>query len=147
MSILLADIDATCSSLGWDDGCKYHMESDAIQGLKHLIWILKRDAEDHEYRRYIGQKKAMQTDLVPMLMSNFDNPDVADVLLRLIVNLTYPTLLLYHGNHPKDAVGRRNFLHLVEILQGYKEAFAVQQAWAALGDRLQKVLQVVGTLH
>lgn len=142
MSILLADIDATCSALGWDDGCKYHMEPDAIMGLKHLIWILKRDSDDHEYRRYIGQKKVMQTDLIPMLMSNFDNPDVADVLLRLIVNLTYPTLLLYQGTQPKDAVGRRNYLHLVEILQGYKEAFAVQQAWAALGDRLQKVLQV-----
>ncbi|XP_065094550.1 protein timeless homolog [Ochlerotatus camptorhynchus] len=142
MSILLADIDATCSSLGWDDGCKYHMEPDAIMGLKHLIWILKRDSDDHEYRRYIGQKKVMQTDLIPMLTSNFDNPDVADVLLRLIVNLTYPTLLLYQGHQPKDAVGRRHFLHLVEILQGYKEAFGVQQAWAALGDRLQKVLQV-----
>ncbi|XP_058811331.1 protein timeless homolog [Topomyia yanbarensis] len=142
MSILLADIDATCSSLGWDDGCKYHMEPDAIQGLKHLIWILKRDGEDHEYRRYVGQKKIMQTDLIPMLMSNFDSAEVADVLLRLIVNLTYPPLLLYSGNYPKDAVGRRNFLHLVEICQCYKEAFAVQQAWAALGDRLQKVLQV-----
>ncbi|XP_062536634.1 protein timeless homolog isoform X2 [Armigeres subalbatus] len=142
MSILLADIDATCSSLGWDDGCKYHMEPDAIMGLKHLIWILKRDSSDHEYRRYIGQKKVMQTDLIPMLMSNFDNPDVADVLLRLIVNLTYPTLLLYQGTQPKDAVGRRQYLHLVEILQGYKEAFAVQQAWAALGERLQKVLEV-----
>ncbi|XP_055616681.1 protein timeless homolog [Toxorhynchites rutilus septentrionalis] len=142
MSVLLADVDATCSSLGWDDGSKYHMEPDAIQGLKHLIWILRRDAEDHQYRRYIGQKKVMQTDLIPMLMSNFDNPEVADVLLRLIVNLTYPTLLLYQGRHPKEAVGRRNFLHLVEILQGYKEAFAVQQAWAALAERLQKVLQV-----
>lgn len=142
MSILLADIDATCSSLGWDDGCKYHMEPDALMGLKHLIWILKRDSEDHEYRRYIGQKKVMQTDLIPMLMSNFDNPDVADVLLRLIVNLTYPTLLLYEGYQPKDAVGRRHFLHLVEILQGYKEAFAVQQVWVVLGERLQKVLQV-----
>ncbi|XP_055604879.1 protein timeless homolog [Uranotaenia lowii] len=142
MSILLADIDATCSSLGWDDGSKYYMEPDAIQGLKHLIWILKRDADDHEYRRYIGQKKVMQTDLIPMLMSNFDNPEVADVLLRLIVNLTYPPLLLYNGNYPKDAVGRRNFMHLVETLQGYKEAFAVQQAWAALGDRLQKILQI-----
>ncbi|XP_039444112.1 protein timeless homolog [Culex pipiens pallens] len=142
MAVLLADIDATCSNLGHDDGVKYHMEPGTINGLKHLIWILKREGEDNEYRRYIGQKKVMQTDLIPMLMSNFDNPEVADVLLRLIVNLTYPVLLLYNGNYPKDSVGRRNFHRLVEILQTYKEAFAVQQAWIALGDRLQKVLKM-----
>lgn len=34
MSILLADIDATCSSLGYYDGSKYYIEPDAIQCLK-----------------------------------------------------------------------------------------------------------------
>lgn len=34
MSILLADIDATCSSLGYHDGSKYYIEDDAIQSLK-----------------------------------------------------------------------------------------------------------------
>lgn len=34
MSILLADIDATCSSLGRYDGSKYYIEDDAIQSLK-----------------------------------------------------------------------------------------------------------------
>lgn len=34
MSILLADIDATCSSLGYYDGSKYYIETDAIQCLK-----------------------------------------------------------------------------------------------------------------
>lgn len=34
MSILLADIDATCSSLGHHAGDKYYAEEDAIQSLK-----------------------------------------------------------------------------------------------------------------
>lgn len=34
MSILLADIDATCSSLGYHDGNKYLIEEDALQSLK-----------------------------------------------------------------------------------------------------------------
>lgn len=34
MSILLADIDATCSSLGHHAGNKYYAEDDAIQSLK-----------------------------------------------------------------------------------------------------------------
>jgi len=34
MSILLADIDATCASLGYNDGSKYYIEDDALQSLK-----------------------------------------------------------------------------------------------------------------
>lgn len=34
MSILLADIDATCAALGFNDGNVYHFEDDALQGLK-----------------------------------------------------------------------------------------------------------------
>lgn len=34
MSIMLADIDATCASLGYYDGKNYVPESDALQALK-----------------------------------------------------------------------------------------------------------------
>lgn len=34
MSIMLADIDATCASLGYYDGKNYVPEPDALQGLK-----------------------------------------------------------------------------------------------------------------
>ena len=34
MSLLLADIDATCAALGYSDGQRYQAEPDAIQGLK-----------------------------------------------------------------------------------------------------------------
>jgi hypothetical protein len=34
MSILLADIDATCSNLGYHDGTSYYIEDDALQSLK-----------------------------------------------------------------------------------------------------------------
>lgn len=37
MSVLLADIDATCAALGYSDGQKYQAEPDAIQGLKVII--------------------------------------------------------------------------------------------------------------
>jgi timeless len=37
MSLLLADIDATCSSLGCYDGNKYYAEGDAVQGLKVFL--------------------------------------------------------------------------------------------------------------
>lgn len=34
MSVMLADIDATCASLGYHDGKNYIPEPDALQGLK-----------------------------------------------------------------------------------------------------------------
>lgn len=114
---------------------------------QHLIWILRRDGETHEYRRYMGRSKVLQTDLLPMLMHQHDEEnDMSDVLLRLLVNLTNPTLLLYREEIPRDGPGRRNFLELIEMLQGYKAAFSLQPVWATLGKRLQKVLEIVSIL-
>lgn len=113
---------------------------------QHLIWILRRDGEIHEYRRHLGRSKVLQTDLLPMLMHQMENNELSDVLLRLLVNLTNPTLLLYREEIPRDGPGRRNFLELIEILQGYKSAFSLQPVWAALGKRLQKALEIVSYL-
>uniref|UniRef100_A0A336MW68 CSON008069 protein n=2 Tax=Culicoides sonorensis TaxID=179676 RepID=A0A336MW68_CULSO len=139
---IFPDIDATCSSLGYHDGVKYHADTDFLQCLKHLIWILRRDGETHEYRRYIGHKQLLKSDLLPMLLDCSEDTEVADVLLRLLVNFTNPALLLYREELPKDNVGRRNFLELVEILQRYKESFAVDAVWALLGKRLEKTLEI-----
>lgn len=101
----------------------------------------------------------LKTDLLPMLMhldgktggpdsaADAADPELADVLLRLLVNLTNPALLLYRGELPKDGPGRRHFLELIEILQGYKAAFALQPVWTALGKRLQAVLEMVSEMQ
>lgn len=78
-----------------------------------------------------------------MLMDCSENEEVADVLLRLLVNFTNPALLLYREELPKDNVGRRNFLELVEILQRYKESFSKDALWVLFGKRLEKTLEIV----
>lgn len=40
MSTIIADIDATCASLGYFDGNKYVTDPDALQGLKVFMIIL-----------------------------------------------------------------------------------------------------------
>ncbi|XP_031631724.1 protein timeless homolog [Contarinia nasturtii] len=142
MSIMLADIDATCASLGYYDGKKYVAEPDALQGLKHLIWVLRRDGDTHEYRRHLGHGQVLQTDLIPMLTEQTEENEMSDVLLRLLVNLTTPALLLYNETLPKDGPNRRNFLHLLEILQSFKAAFSTPTVWTSLRKRLQKVLEI-----
>lgn len=81
-----------------------------------------------------------------MIIHHKGEDEVSDVLLRLLVNLTNPALLLYREELPKDGPGRRNYLELIEILQGYKQAFSLQPVWASLGKRLQNSLEVVRIL-
>lgn len=45
--MLLADIDATCSSIGYFDGTKYYIEDDTLQSLK------VRRTHHHYYYYYI----------------------------------------------------------------------------------------------
>lgn len=105
--------------------------------------MLRRDGDTHEYRRHLGNGKVLQTDLIPMLMCETQENEMSDVLLRLLVNLTTPALLLFNETLPKDGPTRRIFLHLVEILQSFKEAFSAPPLWLALRKRLQKVLEIV----
>lgn len=108
--------------------------------------MLRRDGDTHEYRRHLGHGKVLQTDLIPMLMTGTEENEMSDVLLRLLVNLTTPALLLYNETLPKDGPNRRNFLHLIEILQSFKAAFSVPTLWVTLRKRLQKVLEIVSLL-
>ncbi|EDW97197.2 protein timeless homolog [Drosophila yakuba] len=142
MSILLADIDATCAALGYSDGQKYQAEPDAAEGLKHLIWILRRDLDNHEYRRHLGRSKVLQTDLVYMLPDYVHQEELSDLLIRLLVILTNPTLLLYREGAPKDNHGRKVFMELIDILQGYKAAFAKDKVWSALFEKLKQALEI-----
>ncbi|XP_030370378.1 protein timeless homolog [Scaptodrosophila lebanonensis] len=142
MSVLLADIDATCAALGYSDGQRYQAEPDAAEGLKHLIWILRRDLDNHEYRRHLGRAKVLQTDLVYMLPDYVEQEEFADLLIRLLVILTNPTLLLYRDGPPKDNHGRKVYLELIDILQGYKAAFARDKIWIALFNKLKQALEI-----
>lgn len=142
MSVLLADIDATCAALGVSDGSRYQAEPDAAEGLKHLIWILRRDLESHEYRRHLGRAKVLQTDLVYMLPDYVQHEELSDLLIRLLVILTNPTLLLYRDGPPNDNHGRKVFLELIDILQGYKAAFAKDKIWTALFEKLKQALEI-----
>lgn len=108
---------------------------------------MRRDGDTHEYRRHLGCGKVLQTDLLPLVMCATEENEMSDVLLRLLVNLTNPTLLLYREELPKDGPNRRIFLHLVEILQSYKAAFSVQPVWITMEKRLQKVLKIVSKCH
>ncbi|KAF9414109.1 hypothetical protein HW555_007868 [Spodoptera exigua] len=96
-SLLSAELSATCNALGTFDKKtgKYLIDDFTLNTVKDLIRYLRRDGEDHEIRRHFGQTKVLQTDLIPMLIDHWENTELFDVTLRLLVNLTNPALLLY----------------------------------------------------
>lgn len=104
---------------------------------------MRRDVENHEYRRHIGKAKVLQIDLIQILINYGEDDEYFDIVVRLLIILTTPTLLLYKDGPPKDTQGRRVFMELMDILQDYKNAFTKNQIWEVLFKKLKKTVEVV----
>nr|XP_023016006.1 protein timeless homolog [Leptinotarsa decemlineata] len=143
-SLLSAEIAATCSALGYFDAAqnKYFADSNSLETVKDLVRYLRRDDENHDIRRQLGQIKVLQTDLLPLLKSYHEEDDLFDVLLRLIMNLTTPPLLLWNFEVPKEKSTRNFYMQVEDHLKSYKEAFTEEGVWAVLSTRLSKILEV-----
>lgn len=106
---------------------------------------MRRDGDNHEYRRHIGKAKVLQIDLLHILMDYGEtDEEYFDIVVRLLIILTTPTLLLYKDGPPKEIRGRRVFMDLIEILQDYKSAFANNRIWEVLFNKLKKTIEIVG---
>ncbi|XP_015840765.1 protein timeless homolog isoform X2 [Tribolium castaneum] len=142
-SLLSAELAATCSALGYYDATsnKYYADSNTLETVKDLIRYLRRDDESHDIRRQLGEIKVLQNDLVPLLKSYWEETDLFDVLLRLLVNLTTPALMLWNEELPTDKITRNHYLQIEDHLKSYKQTFADETFWAVLSTRLSKILE------
>lgn len=84
MSSISAEIAATCNALGYYDvqTNKYYADENTLETVKDLIRFLRRDDETHDIRRRLGETKVLQTDLLPLLKSYWEENDLFDVILR-----------------------------------------------------------------
>lgn len=100
-SLLSAELSATCNALGTFDkkSEKYLIDEYTLNTVKDLIRYLRRDGEEHEIRRHLGQTKVLQTDLLPMLIDHWENVELFDVTLRFV-------LLAHIVNGKKDITSR-----------------------------------------
>ncbi|KAJ8982321.1 hypothetical protein NQ317_006666 [Molorchus minor] len=142
-SLLSAELAATCNALGYFDAKtnKYYADSNTLETVKDLIRYLRRDDENHDVRRQLGETKVLQTDLLPLLKSYWEETDLFDVLLRLIVNLSIPALMLWNEEIPTEKIVRNHYLQIEDHLQSYKEAFADEAVWAVLSTKLSRILE------
>lgn len=111
-----------------------------------MIRFLRRDDETLGIRRELGQMKLVQTNLIPILCDYHSDDILFDVTLRLLVNLTNPTLLLFNEELPTDKVARNYYLQHVSHLQSYKPVLASDKLWVVLTDKLKLLLVKVCNL-
>ncbi|XP_073971907.1 circadian regulator timeout isoform X3 [Rhodnius prolixus] len=138
--LLSAELAATCNALGYFDGEKYHLEPHCKETIKDLIRYLRRDEASYDIRRYLGNAKLLQTDLLPIAQCHHNDKELFDLVLRLVVNLTNPALLLYNEVVPDDKNEHNIYLEIVSHLQNYKEAFCNQKLWVPITQRLGSLL-------
>lgn len=110
-----------------------------------MIRYLRRDDDTIGIRRELGQMKLVQTNLIPILCEYHSDEALFDVALRLLVNLTNPTLLLFNEEMPTDKVERNYYLQHVSHLQSYKPVLASDKFWIVLTDKLKLLLVKVNS--
>ncbi|CAD6215992.1 GSCOCG00004297001-RA-CDS [Cotesia congregata] len=137
-----AELAATCDALGYHDGATYRLDPDALDVIKDLIKYLKRDDDTHTIRRYLGQTKFLETDLIQIFVEHSNKSELWDVLLRLMINLTSPALMVYNEELPAERTNRNYYLQLVSYLQGYKKALTDERVWTVVSSRLGKILKI-----
>lgn len=143
-SLLSAEISATCSALGYYEPStnRYYADDNVLETLKDLIRYLRRDEDTHCVRRQLGETNVLVTDLLPLLKSYWEQDELFDVLLRLLVNLTTPPLILWNEEAPTDKNMRNYYLRIEDHLQRYKESFTDDTIWAILSSKLSKILEL-----
>ncbi|KAF7990289.1 hypothetical protein HCN44_000094 [Aphidius gifuensis] len=117
-----AELAATCDALGFYDGVKYHLDADALNVIKDLIKYLKRDDDTHTVRRYLGQTKLLENDLLQIAIHH--------------------TLMVYNEEIPKEKTNRNLYLQLVGYLQSYKTSLTDDRLWKVASSRLSKILEM-----
>ena len=116
------------------------LSREIAEALKDLIRYLRRDDDNLGIRRELGQMKLVQTHLVPILCEYSKEEDLFDVTLRLLVNLTNPSLLLFNEELPTEKVTRNYYLQHVSHLQSYKPILSSDKLWVVLTDKLKLLL-------
>ena len=91
------------------------------------------------FYRYTWEWYRAQGKLLNFLISIFLS---FSLLLRLMVNLTNPTILLYDEALPKNKTDRNHFITITGHLQAYKMAFVDEEFWRVICTKLTKLIEV-----
>ncbi|XP_070151223.1 protein timeless homolog [Polyergus mexicanus] len=142
---LSAELTATCAVLGYFDGTDYHLDKNCLDVIKDLIRYLRRDDDIHTIRRFLGRTKLLQTDLVKIFIHHVKYTELWDVLLRLLINLTSSTFVIYNEQIPTEKTMYSLYQQINSHLQEYKAALTDENVWLTVAERLGKLLNIDST--
>ncbi|XP_022340668.2 protein timeless homolog [Crassostrea virginica] len=140
--VMLVELQATCSALGYQEGTKYVKEPDCLETVKDLIRFLKRDDETCDIRRQLGEACILQKDIVPILKQYYSDRVLLEAVIRLLVNLTQPAILCFNNHIPEDKTLRNHYLEIESQLQSYKEVFVDEELFGVLTRKMGDLLKL-----
>lgn len=84
--IITAELAAACNALGtYDPKTKIYLaDNNIIETVKDIIRYLKKDTENHDFRRFFGDAKIVQLNLIPLLIKYWQQTDLFDVVIRYL---------------------------------------------------------------
>ncbi|KAJ8674826.1 hypothetical protein QAD02_010612, partial [Eretmocerus hayati] len=139
---IYAELTATCDALGYNDGSKILLDRNSTEAIKDLIRYLRRDDDSHSVRRYLGQSKLLQRDLLKIFIDHPNKTELWNVLLRLLINLTSPAIVIYNDELPADKITRSYYLQILSHLQEYKSAMTNENVWIVVNEKLKELLAI-----
>ena len=101
-----------------------------LDSVRVLIKYLLHDDKNCVVRQQMGQSNVWAKDLLPILLSRYEDNELFLVTVRLMLNLSMPTRKIFqekYGNEefPKDAEFQYNFESVQRHLFQYKESFSL----------------------
>lgn len=140
--VMLVELQATCSALGYQEGKKYVKEPDCLETVKDLIRFLKREDETCDIRRQLGEACILQKDIIPILKQYHTDRVLFEAVIRLLVNLTQPAVLCFNNHIPEDKTLRNHYIEIESQLQSYKEVFVDEELFGVLTRKMGDLLKL-----
>ena len=140
------DIVATIAALGSFEGSNYMKGDECVLCIGDLIKFLRiEDKKTCDIRRQIARSKTMEKDLLPIFVKYFDDNEIVDALMRLLVNLTMPALLSFEKEvlaTKTDKLHEKLYMEVTSYLRWYKDLFVFFNVMKVFSSHLGHLLQL-----
>lgn len=139
------DIIATIAALGSYEGKQYIKGEECAICISDLIKFLRiEDRKTCDVRRQLAQTMVLEKDLLPILTTYFEDQDIVEVMMRLLVNLTMPVLLCFEKEDKpkKDKLIEKLHLEVNNYLRSYKAQFVMSNAMKVFSSQLGNLLEL-----
>lgn len=139
------DLVATIAALGSFEGKRYVKGDECAICIGDLIKFLRiENRKDCDIRRQLARTKVMEKDLLPILTTYYEEQNIVEAMMRLLVNLTMPALLCFEREETrkKDKIFEGLCLDVNNYLRHYKSQFVFFNVMKVFSSQLGRLLEL-----